>query len=122
MKAAIKKKYGQDATVVSDEGGFVANIKEHGAGLELLNSIITKSGYMGRAVTGLDVVASEIYGSYKTYKLNSKEESDDGSLEISSDEVKYLYKLRIIILLASELQSTSLILGTMIISSKGGLS
>ncbi|KAH1039682.1 hypothetical protein J1N35_041425 [Gossypium stocksii] len=53
LKAVIKKKYGQDATNVGDEGGFTPNIQ---------------------VVIGMDVTASKFYGTDKTYDLNFKEE------------------------------------------------
>ncbi|RWW29494.1 hypothetical protein GW17_00005972 [Ensete ventricosum] len=53
-QAVIKKKYGQDATNVGDEGGFAPNIQ---------------------VVIGMDVAASEFYSEKdKTYDLNFKEE------------------------------------------------
>ncbi|KAF5737487.1 enolase-like [Tripterygium wilfordii] len=45
LKAVIKKKYGQDATNVGDEGGFAPNIQENKEGLELLKTAIAKAGY-----------------------------------------------------------------------------
>ncbi|CAL5419773.1 unnamed protein product [Camellia sinensis] len=72
--AVIKKKYGQDAVNVGDEGGFAPNIQENKEGLELLKMAIAKVGYTGKVVIGMDVAASEFYGSDKTYDLNFKEE------------------------------------------------
>ena len=72
----IKKKYGQDATNVGDEGGFAPNIQENKEGLELLKTAIEKAGYTGKVVIGMDVAASEFYSSDKTYDLNFKEEVD----------------------------------------------
>uniref|UniRef100_A0A2N9FK70 phosphopyruvate hydratase n=1 Tax=Fagus sylvatica TaxID=28930 RepID=A0A2N9FK70_FAGSY len=45
LKSVIKKKYGQDATNVGDEGGFAPNIQENKEGLELLKTAIAKAGY-----------------------------------------------------------------------------
>ncbi|KAL5713178.1 phosphopyruvate hydratase [Ranunculus cassubicifolius] len=54
LKSVIKKKYGQDATNVGDEGGFAPNIQ---------------------VVIGMDVAASEFYDAKdKTCDLNFKEE------------------------------------------------
>ncbi|KAL0336976.1 UNVERIFIED_CONTAM: Enolase [Sesamum calycinum] len=86
----IKKKYGQDATNVGDEGGFAPNIQENKEGLELLKTAIAKAG--GKVVIGMDVAASEFYGKDKTYDLNFKEENNDGSQKISGDKLKDLYK------------------------------
>ncbi|KAL8231581.1 hypothetical protein R6Q57_001359 [Mikania cordata] len=55
LKSMIKKKYGQDATNVGDEGGFAPNIQENKEGLELLKTAIAKAGYTGKVVIGMDV-------------------------------------------------------------------
>lgn len=93
LKSVIKKKYGQDATNVGDEGGFAPNIQENREGLELLKTAIAKAGYTGKVVIGMDVAASEFYGEKdKTYDLNFKEENNDGSQKISGKQLKDLYK------------------------------
>jgi enolase len=93
LKAVIKKKYGQDATNVGDEGGFAPNIQENKEGLELLKTAIAKAGYTGKVVIGMDVAASEFYNAdSKTYDLNFKEDNNDGSQKISGDQLKDLYK------------------------------
>ncbi|GAB2217115.1 hypothetical protein Droror1_Dr00000277 [Drosera rotundifolia] len=48
--SVIKKKYGQAATNVGDEGGFAPNIQENKEGLELLKTAIAKAGYTGKVV------------------------------------------------------------------------
>lgn len=92
LKSVIKKKYGQDAVNVGDEGGFAPNIQENKEGLELLKSAIAKAGYTGKVVIGMDVAASEFYKEDKTYDLNFKEDNNDGSQKISGDALKDLYK------------------------------
>lgn len=93
LKSVIKKKYGQDATNVGDEGGFAPNIQENKEGLELLKTAIAKAGYTGKVVIGMDVAASEFYGEKdKTYDLNFKEENNDGKEKISGEQLKDLYK------------------------------
>ncbi|KAG6529686.1 hypothetical protein ZIOFF_011899 [Zingiber officinale] len=93
LKAVIKKKYGQDATNVGDEGGFAPNIQENKEGLELLKTAIEKAGYTGKVVIGMDVAASEFYNDKdKTYDLNFKVENNDGSQKISGDSLKDVYK------------------------------
>ncbi|XP_009764205.1 enolase-like [Nicotiana sylvestris] len=92
LKAVIKKKYGQDATNVGDEGGFAPNIQENKEGLELLKTAIEKAGYTGKVVIGMDVAASEFFLEDKSYDLNFKEENNDGSQKISGDQLKDLYK------------------------------
>ncbi|KAI4347447.1 hypothetical protein L6164_008260 [Bauhinia variegata] len=93
LQAVIKKKYGQDATNVGDEGGFAPNIQENKEGLELLKTAIAKAGYTGKVVIGMDVAASEFYDNKgKTYDLNFKEENNDGSQKISGVSLKNVYK------------------------------
>jgi len=93
LKSVIKKKYGQDATNVGDEGGFAPNIQENKEGLELLKTAIAKAGYTDKVVIGMDVAASEFYGEKdKTYDLNFKEENNDGKAKISGEQLKDLYK------------------------------
>ena len=43
LKSIIKKKYGQDATNVGDEGGFAPNIASNPEGLDLVNQAIAVS-------------------------------------------------------------------------------
>ncbi|CAN1860337.1 Enolase 1 [Linum perenne] len=85
LKSVIKKKYGQDATNVGDEGGFAPNIQENKEGLELLKTAIAKAGYTDKCqvVIGMDVAASEFYGSDK---------NNNGSAKISGEALKDLYK------------------------------
>ncbi|CAK7337094.1 unnamed protein product [Dovyalis caffra] len=93
LKSVIKKKYGQDATNVGDEGGFAPNIQDNKEGLELLKTAIANAGYTGKVVIGMDVAASEFYNDKdKTYDLNFKEENNDGSKKISGDSLKNVYK------------------------------
>ncbi|KAK6779455.1 hypothetical protein RDI58_021639 [Solanum bulbocastanum] len=97
LKAVIKKKYGQDATNVGDEGGFAPNIQENKEGLELLKTAIEKAGYTGKVVIGMDVAASEFYGKDKSYDLNFKEEASTNycffhTCFFRGDQLKDLYK------------------------------
>lgn len=93
LKSVIKKKYGQDATNVGDEGGFAPNIQENKEGLELLKVAIEKAGYTGKVVIGMDVAASEFFiEKEKKYDLNFKEENNDGGQKMSGDELINLYK------------------------------
>lgn len=54
----IKAKFGGDATLIGDEGGFAppCDIRE---GCELIMEAISKAGYDGKCTIGLDVAASE---------------------------------------------------------------
>lgn len=91
LKSVIKKKYGQDAVNVGDEGGFAPNIKDNKEGLELLHEAIEKAGYTGRIKIGMDVAASEFYKDGK-YDLDFKNEQSDGSQVKTGSEMVELYK------------------------------
>lgn len=45
LKSIIKKKYGQDAVNVGDEGGFAPNVKSAEEALELINAAIDVSAF-----------------------------------------------------------------------------
>nr|XP_020453830.1 enolase-like [Monopterus albus]XP_020453831.1 enolase-like [Monopterus albus] len=90
LKNVIKKKYGQDATNVGDEGGFAPNILENQEALELLKEAIAKAGYTNKIVIGMDVAASEFYREGK-YDLDFKS-PDDPRRYITPDELADLYK------------------------------
>jgi enolase len=72
LKSIIKKKYGQDATNVGDEGGFAPNIASNDEGLDLVNQAIAQAGYTGKVKIGMDVAASEFYTEDKKYDLDFK--------------------------------------------------
>ena len=48
LKSVIKKKYGQDACNVGDEGGFAPNILDNKEVLDLVVEAIEKAGYTGK--------------------------------------------------------------------------
>merc|ERR1719163_2019645 len=58
LKGIIKKKFGGDATLIGDEGGFAPPCDARG-GVELVMEAIKKSGYEGKCMVGMDVAASE---------------------------------------------------------------
>jgi len=72
LKGVIKKKYGQDATNVGDEGGFAPNIQSNKEGVELLMDAIKKSGYADKVVIGMDVASSEFRTKDDKYDLDFK--------------------------------------------------
>merc|ERR1711923_669777 len=78
LKAVIKKKYGQDACNVGDEGGFAPNILDNMEGLELIVQAIEKAGYTGKVQIGMDVAASE-FCKEKKYDLDFKNKDSDPS-------------------------------------------
>merc|ERR1719214_70112 len=58
LKGIIKKKFGGDATLIGDEGGFAPPCDARG-GVELIMEAIEKAGYKGKCSVGMDVAASE---------------------------------------------------------------
>merc|ERR1719409_1885724 len=58
LKSIIKKKFGGDATLIGDEGGFAPPCDAR-QGVELIMEAIEKAGYAGKCKVGMDVAASE---------------------------------------------------------------
>lgn len=54
----IKAKFGGDATLIGDEGGFAPPC-DNREGCELIMEAVKKAGYEGKCTIGLDVAASE---------------------------------------------------------------
>eukprot|EP00931_Biecheleriopsis_adriatica_P088489 TRINITY_DN627_c0_g1_i1.p1 TRINITY_DN627_c0_g1~~TRINITY_DN627_c0_g1_i1.p1 ORF type:complete len:792 (-),score=213.65 TRINITY_DN627_c0_g1_i1:61-2436(-) len=71
LKSCIKKKYGQDACNVGDEGGFAPSVQDNNEALDVLMEAIKKSGHEGKVKIGTDVAASEFYKDGK-YDLDFK--------------------------------------------------
>merc|ERR1712003_329842 len=61
LKGVIKKKYGQDACNVGDEGGFAPSVQDNNEALDVLMDAIDKSGHIDKVKIGTDVAASEFY-------------------------------------------------------------
>merc|ERR1719254_96013 len=73
LKGVIKKKYGQDACNVGDEGGFAPNVQDNNEALDVLMDAIKKSGHEAKVKIGTDVAASEFYvAESKKYDLDFK--------------------------------------------------
>merc|ERR1712087_839106 len=73
LKGVIKKRYGQDACNVGDEGGFAPNVQDNDEALDVLMQAIEKSGHSGKVKIGTDVAASEFFSaSRKVYDLDFK--------------------------------------------------
>ncbi|KAJ3310953.1 phosphopyruvate hydratase, partial [Blyttiomyces sp. JEL0837] len=91
LKSVIKKKYGQDATNVGDEGGFAPNIQDNREGLELLKTAIAQAGYTDKIKIAMDVAASEFYKEGK-YDLDFKNPDSDASKHLSGAALADLYQ------------------------------
>jgi len=94
LKAVIKGKFGGDATLIGDEGGFAPPCDVE-SGLAMLMEASEKAGYLDKVSIGLDVASSE-------FKVKDKNEYDldfkttgadkDASLLLSGDELISFYK------------------------------
>merc|ERR1719409_1927141 len=71
LKSIIKKKFGGDATLIGDEGGFAPPCDAR-QGVELVMEAIEKAGYKDKCSVGMDVAASE-------FKTEGKDEYDLGT-------------------------------------------
>jgi enolase len=87
LKSVIKKKYGQDACNVGDEGGFAPSIQSNYEGVDLLVEAIKKSGYEKEVKIGMDVAASEFLTKDGKYDLDFKSPTNDGSLVQTGPEL-----------------------------------
>jgi len=92
LKSVTKKRYGQDAVNVGDEGGFAPPIQSNKEGVELLLDAIDKSGHLNKIVLGMDVASSEFYvdGKYDLSKKTRKAGSTDPLL--TGEELGEFYK------------------------------
>lgn len=94
----LKVKFGGDATLIGDEGGFAPPCDAR-SGLELIMEAITAAGHDGKCTVGLDVAASEFkvkpgpYGADAMYDLDFKsaEGSKDASLMYTAEQMHALY-------------------------------
>lgn len=91
LKSVIKKKYGQDACNVGDEGGFAPNILDNKEGLELLKTAIANAGYTAEIEIGMDVAASE-FCKDKKYDLDFKNPNSNPNDWLTSDQLADVYK------------------------------
>ena len=71
LKTIIKKKFGGDATLIGDEGGFAPPCDAR-QGVELIMEAIEKAGFKDKCKVGMDVAASE-------FKTEGKDEYDLGT-------------------------------------------
>lgn len=93
LKSIIKKKYGQDAVNVGDEGGFAPGIQSNEEGCVLIVEAIKAAGHEGKISIAMDCAASEFYDeASKTYNLAFKAKDDDGSQKKSGSEMKAFYE------------------------------
>jgi enolase len=94
LKAVIKGKFGGDATLIGDEGGFAPPCTVE-SGLAMLMEAVEKAGYMDKCSVGLDVAASEFkVPNENKYDLDFKSSGaeKDASLMLTGDELMDFYQ------------------------------
>jgi len=92
LKGVIKKKYGQDACNVGDEGGFAPSVQDNNEALDVLMEAIELSGHMAKVRIGTDVAASEFYNAEtKKYDLDFKhpDGSPDSMKKTAAEMIEY---------------------------------
>jgi len=94
LKGVIKKKYGQDACNVGDEGGFAPTVQDNNEALDVLMEAIKKSGHESIVKIGTDVAASEFWKpEIKKYDLDFKNPSGSSpEMQKTADEMIAYYQ------------------------------
>jgi len=93
LKGVIKKKYGQDACNVGDEGGFAPTVQDNNEALDVLMEAIQKSGHEAKVKIGTDVAASEFYvKETNKYDLDFKNPNSPDSMKKTAAELIDYYK------------------------------
>merc|ERR1719145_169454 len=94
LKGIIKKKFGGDATLIGDEGGFAPPIDARG-GVEIVMEAIEKAGYEDKCSIGMDVAASEFkVEGEDCYDLGTwypEGEKDDPALKMTGAQLAEFY-------------------------------
>ncbi|RWA06617.1 hypothetical protein EKO27_g8486 [Xylaria grammica] len=92
LKALAKKKYGQSAGNVGDEGGVAPDIQTAEEALDLITEAIEQAGYTGQVNIAMDVASSEFYKTdVKKYDLDFKNPDSDPTKWITYEELAALY-------------------------------
>merc|ERR1719183_2192261 len=91
LKSVIKKKYGQDACNVGDEGGFAPSVQDNNEALDVLMDAINQSGHAAKIKLATDVAASEFWIDGK-YDLDFKNPNSPPEMKITSDQLADVYR------------------------------
>jgi enolase len=92
LKKVIQTRFGGDATLIGDEGGFAPPCDIE-SGLDMIMEAADKAGYLNKISVGLDVASSEFKVKDKdAYDLDFKAAEKDPSQVLSGDEMIALYK------------------------------
>ncbi|GAB7343932.1 hypothetical protein MBLNU457_1883t2 [Dothideomycetes sp. NU457] len=93
LKSLAKKKYGQSAGNVGDEGGVAPDIQTAEEALELITDAIEQAGYTGKVKIAMDVASSEFYkADAKKYDLDFKNPDSDKSKWVTYEQLADQYK------------------------------
>merc|ERR1719478_630327 len=93
LKDVIKKKYGQDACNVGDEGGFAPSVQDNNEALDVLMDAIKQSGHAEKVKIGTDVAASEFWvPETKKYDLDFKNPNSAPEMKKTGVELADYYK------------------------------
>merc|ERR1719305_1804612 len=93
LKAVTKKKYGQDACNVGDEGGFAIPVQDNNEALDVLMEAIEKAGHKDKIKLGTDVAASEFWeADIKKYNLDFKSENAPPEMKKTGEEMIAYYE------------------------------
>ncbi|KAF2084194.1 enolase [Saccharata proteae CBS 121410] len=93
LKSLAKKKYGQSAGNVGDEGGVAPDIQTPEEALDLITDAIEKAGYTGKIKIAMDVASSEFYKTEeKKYDMDFKNPDSDKSKWLTYEQLADLYK------------------------------
>ncbi|KOC13603.1 enolase/allergen Asp F 22 [Aspergillus flavus AF70] len=93
LKTLAKKKYGQSAGNVGDEGGVAPDIQTAEEALDLITEAIEQAGYTGKMKIAMDVASSEFYkADVKKYDLDFKNPDSDSSKWLTYEQLADLYK------------------------------
>merc|ERR1719407_368858 len=92
LKNVIKKRYGQDACNVGDEGGFAPSVQDNNEALDVLMDAIKKSGHEAKVKIGTDVAASEFWmPEVGKYDLDFKNPNSAPEMKKTGSEMAQYY-------------------------------
>jgi len=93
LKNVIKKKYGQDACNVGDEGGFAPSVQDNSEALDVLMTALKASGHLDKIQIATDVAASEFYDpKTKLYDLDFKNPKGAPEMKKTASQLMDVYK------------------------------
>tara|TARA_Y100000294_G_C8545317_1_gene332858 strand:+ start:281 stop:1540 length:1260 start_codon:yes stop_codon:yes gene_type:complete len=87
LRSILKRKYGAQATLTGDEGGFAPIVNNIDKRLELIDQAINDSGYKNKIFLALDCAASEFFYD-NHYKIRNKKYSSGQLIDFYRDLVK----------------------------------